>query len=72
MDFIKSKISSLGALMVVFGLASSILSFFDYNLRLLMWVDMWGTTTGWIIRIALILGGAALFFLTNKASESEA
>lgn len=66
MDFIKSKLSSLGALLAVFGLASAVLSFFDYNLKLLMWIDLWGTTTGWVIRTALIVVGAALFFLFNS------
>ena len=72
MDFIKSKLSSIGALMAVFGVASSILSFFDYNLKLLMWVDLWGTTMGWVIRIGLIVGGAALFFMFNKSEEEAA
>lgn len=36
-----------------------------------MWVDKWGTSTGWIIRIALILVGAALFFMFNKKEEAE-
>ena len=72
MDFIKSKLSSIGALLVLFGIASGVLSFFDYNLKLLMWVDIWGTTMGWVIRIALIIVGAALLFLFNKSEDQEA
>ncbi|MFT5819071.1 MAG: hypothetical protein ACI8ZM_000293 [Crocinitomix sp.] len=71
MDYLKSKISSIGALLGLIGLGSSILSLFNYNLRILMWVDMWGTTMGWIIRVALIIGGGALFLLFNKSSETE-
>ena len=71
MDFIKSKLTSIGAIMVLFGVASGILSFFDYNLKLLMWVDIWGPTIGWTIRIALIMVGAALLFLFNKSEEEK-
>lgn len=72
MDFIKSKLSSIGALLAIFGLGSAILSLFDYNLRILMWVDLWGTTMGWVIRIGLIVVGVALLFLFNKSEEAEA
>jgi hypothetical protein len=71
MDFIKSKLSSIGALLAVFGIASAVLSFFDYNLKLLMWVDLWGTTMGWVIRVALIVVGGALFLGFNKSEDEE-
>ena len=71
MDFIKSKLSSIGALMIVFAIASTILSFFDYNLKILMWVDIWGTAVGWAIRVALIIVGGALLFLFNKSDDEE-
>ena len=69
MDFIKSKLSSIGALLAVFGIISSFLALFDYNLKALMWVDLWGTTVGWIIRIALIVGGGGLFLLFNTPDK---
>lgn len=69
--YIKQRLASFGAVMAVAGVASTLLSFFNYNLRLLMWIDMWGTTMGWIIRIALIAGGLALFFLLNTDEEEE-
>lgn len=69
MDFLKEKAGSLGSLMAIVGIISSVLSFFNYNLRILMWVDLWGTTVGWIIRIALIVVGAALFFMFGASSE---
>ncbi|OJJ18108.1 hypothetical protein BKI52_29605 [marine bacterium AO1-C] len=59
----------LGMLLFFFGLASSILSFFNYNLRVLVWIDLWGTTMGWIIRIGFIVGGGILFMLFGRDSE---
>lgn len=71
MDFLKEKAGSLGSLMAIFGIMSSVLSLFNYNLRILMWVDLWGTTVGWIIRVALIVVGAALFFMFGTSSEED-
>lgn len=68
-ETIKAKLSSIGAGMVAIGIASTLLSFFNYNLRLLMWIDLWGTTIGWIIRVLLIIGGGAIYLLLNKEEE---
>lgn len=68
-ETIKAKLPSIGAGMAVMGVASTLLSFFNYNLRLLMWIDLWGTSMGWIIRILLIVGGGAIYLLLNKEEE---
>ena len=65
------KIGSLGGLMAFAGIASAILSFMDYNLRLLMWVDMWGPTMGWVIRGGLVVGGVVLFIIGKAASSDD-
>jgi len=57
--------------MAIAGLASIVLHFMDMNLRILMWIDMWGETIGWLIRGALLVGGAALFFLMPDDEEPE-
>jgi hypothetical protein len=59
-ETVKAKLPSIGAGMAVMGIASTLLSFFNYNLRLLMWIDLWGTSVGWIIRILHIVGGGAI------------
>jgi len=71
MDFIKDKIPSIGAFLAIAGILSSVLSFIGYNLRLLLWIDMWGPVVGWVIRIALIVVGGALFFFGKKLVASE-
>ncbi len=69
MDSNKFNPSSIGGMLAFFGLFSSVLSFFGYNLKILMWIDSWGPTVGWIIRIGLILVGGALFFLFREKEE---
>ncbi len=69
MNDIKSKLGKGGLLLGAMGIMSIILSIFNYNIRLLTWIDIWGNTMGWIIRILLILGGGALFFLFGSEDD---
>ena len=62
---IASKVTGLGVLLALYGLLSCVLYFFDYNLRILMWVDLWGPLVGWGLRVAFILGGGALAFAAS-------
>jgi len=69
MDTIKSKLGKGGLLLAAMGIMSIILSIFNYNIRLLAWIDIWGNTMGWIIRILLIVGGGALFLLYGNTDD---
>ncbi|MDB2462733.1 hypothetical protein N9W61_01350 [Algibacter sp.] len=69
MENITSKLGNGGLLLAAMGIISAILSIFNYNIRLLAWVDLWGNTIGWIIRIALVIFGGALFFFFGRAEE---
>lgn len=71
MDDIKSKLGKAGLVLGAMGIISILLAIFNYNIRLLAWVDLWGNTMGWIIRIVLILGGGALFFLFGREEVEE-
>lgn len=42
--------AKFGFFLLIIGLASMALTFTDYEMRLLMWVDNWGTQNGWFIR----------------------
>lgn len=64
-------LSSLGSLMAIFGIISTILYFIGYNLKLLMWIDLWGPTAGWVIRGALIVVGAVLFIAFKGAGKEK-
>ena len=52
------------------GVGSILLNLIGYEFVLLMWIDMWGSTIGWAIRIAAIVIGAVLFFLGSKKEDS--
>lgn len=71
MENIKQKLGKGGLLLAAMGIISMILSIFNYNIRLLAWVDAWGNTMGWVIRILLILGGGALFLFFGREEEDE-
>lgn len=53
---------SLGSTLFILGLGSIVLNLIHVEFLLLIWVDMWGPTVGWIIRIVMIAVGAAWFF----------
>ncbi len=69
METIKSKLGKGGLLLAAMGIMSIILSIFNYNIKLLAWIDIWGSTMGWIIRILLIVGGGALFMLYGSDDD---
>jgi hypothetical protein len=60
---------SIGTYLMIFGAASILLYFFEMNLRLLSWIDNWGVTAGWIIRIGLIVLGLVLFIMGKRREE---
>lgn len=57
------KVRSFAAFLAFAGLMSIVLNLVGYNLRVLMWIDLWGDIVGWVIRVGLLVGGAALFFV---------
>jgi hypothetical protein len=62
---------SLGTYLIFFGVGSSVLSFFEYELTLLMWVDTWGDGVAWLIRGAFILVGLALVSNEQKKQRAQ-
>lgn len=67
----KSKIGKVGLFIAALGIMSIVLSFFNYNIRLLAWIDMWGDTVGWVIKISMIVVGAVFFFVLGRENEEE-
>lgn len=64
-------LGGIGALLALAGLLSIALALFNYNLKVLAWIELWGTGIGWAIRAALVIVGALLFFVAPSASDSE-
>lgn len=71
MEHITSKLGKGGLLIAALGIMSMVLSIFNYNIRLLAWIDIWGNTMGWVIRILLILVGGTLFFVFGNDEEED-
>lgn len=67
----KEKVGKAGLLVVALGIISAVLSIFNYNVRLLAWIDIWGNTMGWVIRAILVVVGAVLFFMWGRDTEEE-
>jgi len=55
--------------MFFFGIGSVALYFIEVEFIVLMWVDMWGPTVGWVIRGALIAVGGALWLIGKSRGD---
>ncbi|MGQ0383448.1 MAG: hypothetical protein ACT4UP_02005 [Gammaproteobacteria bacterium] len=62
----------LGGLLVLLGAGSFVLNMMDREFTVISWIDNWGPTAGMAIRVALIVAGAALWFLGNKKEKETA
>jgi hypothetical protein len=62
---------SLGIYMSFFGFASMVLQLIGREFVILSWINSWGTGTGWIIRIALVIVGGMLVIYKLREEESE-
>lgn len=51
---------SLGFLLLVLGVGSSVVHFMDMEMRLLQWIDTWGEGAAWGIRGGLAVLGLLL------------
>lgn len=61
---------SIGGYMFFFGVGSIVLYFLNMEFILLAWIDLWGETLGWAIRIGLAVVGGALW-LFGHLQESK-
>ncbi len=69
--FFAGFISKAGPVLVLAGLASIVLYFLGLNLKILAWIDVWGPTVGWALRIGAVVLGAALTFLSFKLNSGD-
>ncbi|MDJ0498149.1 MAG: hypothetical protein QNJ89_09985 [Acidimicrobiia bacterium] len=63
--------ASLGWYLIIFGAGSGLMSLFDYEFSLLMWIDTWGDGFAWLIRGAFILGGMSLISREQKLQQDQ-
>ena len=62
----------IGGYLFFFGVGSIILGFFDLQFIILSWIDAWGESTGWKIRIGMAVVGGGLLFLGSRLEGSGA
>ena len=70
MEKLKDKLSTVGAFLSAAGILSSLLAIFNYEVRILAWINLWGVGVAWAIRLGLILGGAAIFKIFKPAEAA--
>jgi hypothetical protein len=56
----------IGGLLLFLGLGSIVLHFLQMEFIVLQWIDTWGVEMGWVIRIAMAVVGAILFFIASR------
>jgi len=56
-------LSSIGGFLALAGIISVVLYFIGWNLRILLWIDSWGTSVGWAIRMGITVVGLVLFVI---------
>jgi hypothetical protein len=62
---------TLGGWLFFFGIGSIALYFLGMEFRLLSWIETWGETAAWAIRVGLAVVGGALWFFAPKKAEPE-
>ena len=62
-----------GMYMMIIGAFTAVLPVVGMQSRIFGFLDSWGPTTGWAIKIGLIVIGAVLYFRgsTNEDTKSE-
>ena len=63
---------SIGAFIALAGVISCVLHLIGMNLRILMWINEWGTGVGWGIRVGLIVLGVLMMVIASKAKSDDA
>ena len=60
---------NFGGFLVLAGILSFVLYYANYKLRILMWVDNWGESTGMVIRGGLVLLGGVLYLMGGASQK---
>ena len=60
----------LGGYLLFFGIGSILLNMINMQFIILSWIDLWGESVGWTIRIGMIVAGAAMLFLGNRNADA--
>lgn len=65
------NMKKIGGIIFSLGVLAIVLDFVNYVPRLLFWIYFWGDGVAWIIKILLVIGGAALYLYGKKQEDEE-
>ncbi|WP_313191520.1 hypothetical protein [Sphingobacterium sp.] len=57
---------NIGSILFIYGILAIIMNFFNAVPRILLWIYNWGEGTAWLIKIAFVLVGAAIWWFAGK------
>jgi hypothetical protein len=61
---------NIGYYLLGFSVLSMLLKIVGMNLKILIWIDIWGNSTGWMIRGGAALLGLVIILLTKPEPEA--
>ena len=64
------NLSGFGFWLALLGAGSVVLNRFNYELKLLAWVDHWGPSMGTTIRVGCIVVGVLVWLLFRSRSKT--
>ena len=59
-----------GGYLLYFGIGSILLHLIHMQFIILAWIDLWGESTGWTIRIGMVIVGAAMLLLADRNADA--
>jgi len=65
------NLKSIGGYIALLGILAIVMNFFGFVPKLLMWIYLWGDTIAWVIKIALVVVGGALFLYGSRNNQPE-
>ena len=57
--------------MLLYAVVSTVLSFFNYELRIFMWIYNWGEGNAWLIRGGVAVLGIIFLLVGSKMESNE-
>lgn len=58
-----------GGTLFFFGVGSMVLSFLNMQFVILAWIDLWGPTAGWAIRIGMAVVGGIMWLVGKPPQQ---
>ena len=64
-------LSSVGGIILLYAVVSAVITFFNYELKVFMWIYNWGEGNAWLIRGGAAVLGIILLLIGSKLDDSQ-